>query len=120
MAHILIVDDQEMILDVLGNMLILLNHSYESASTSWEALDLFKKDPGRFDLVITDMSMPDMSGADLITLLLYEKPKTKCIISSGHDLYNFINIKNIPLLMKPYSMEYLEKALERILGKNNS
>ena len=60
--HILLVDDEEMLVEVLGDMLRLLGYRVTATTSSVEALSLFLANPADFDLLITDMTMPGLTG----------------------------------------------------------
>jgi PleD family two-component response regulator len=61
-GRILFVDDEPMLVDLAENMLSKLGYTVITRSSSTEALDLFQKDPDKFDLVVTDMTMPGITG----------------------------------------------------------
>jgi PAS domain S-box-containing protein len=63
--HILFVDDEEQILAMGKQMLERLGYQVASRTSSLEALEAFRKNPDKFDMVITDMAMPNMSGEKL-------------------------------------------------------
>ena len=62
MAKILIVDDEDIVREYLAKLLNLYGHNVHSASGGKSALHIFEKDPGSFDLVLTDLNMPEGDG----------------------------------------------------------
>jgi PleD family two-component response regulator len=60
--HILFVDDEELILEMGKEVLESLGYKVTAARHATEALNLFRENPSRFDLVITDQTMPDLTG----------------------------------------------------------
>ena len=60
--HILLVDDEKQILELVKKMLERLGYTVTACLGSMEALEVFKNQPETFDLVISDMSMPNMTG----------------------------------------------------------
>ena len=64
--HILLVDDEKAIIEMEQNMLERLGYKVTSRSSSLEALEAFRAAPDKFDLVISDMAMPNMSGDKLL------------------------------------------------------
>ncbi len=72
--HILFVDDEKPICDLARQVLALLGYVVEIRTSSIEALALFKSKPGHFDLVITDMTMPQMTGDALARKLMTIRP----------------------------------------------
>jgi hypothetical protein len=61
--HVLLVDDENDLVEIGRLLLERLGYSVATRTSSIEALELFKSDPGKFQLVITDMTMPNMTGA---------------------------------------------------------
>ncbi|WP_051148574.1 hybrid sensor histidine kinase/response regulator [Desulfospira joergensenii] len=118
---ILFVDDEsyqtemiEQIMEQLGYRVILCNDSLE-------ALDIFLSGEHDFDLVITDMLMPKMTGKSLAEKILTADPAMPVILCSGYhdemdpDTMKKIGIKKI--LMKPFGMNLLSREIRIALGK---
>lgn len=118
--RILLVDDEESILSMAKRMLESLGYDVVAKSSSVEALETFKNKPDQFDLVITDQTMPNMSGEELIAELLRIKPDLSVILCTGYSskvskrnaLKKGIN-KYIP---KPFSKELLSEAVREVLA----
>ena len=87
MAHcvgrILCVDDDAQITALLTAMLELAGYEVTVDTSSVAALDIFRRDPQRFDLVITDYAMPEMAGDVLIGHLRRLRPDIPIILCSG-------------------------------------
>jgi signal transduction histidine kinase/CheY-like chemotaxis protein len=81
--HILFVDDEEDLADMGKQILESLGYQVSARASSVEALELFKTRSDSFDLVITDMSMPNMNGADLARKILGIRPGIPIILCSG-------------------------------------
>jgi PAS domain S-box-containing protein len=81
--RILFVDDEEMLVELNSQRLERLGYEIVSSTGSREALDIFKADPGRFDLVITDYTMPNMTGLELAQALVEIRPDIPIILCSG-------------------------------------
>jgi len=81
--RILFVDDEPALVDIGLRMLFTLGYSAIGATSSIEALDIFRAEPERFDLVITDMTLPKMTGIDLSRKLLQIRPEIPIILYSG-------------------------------------
>ena len=84
---ILFVDDEKSIIDMGSEMLTRLGYTVETAMTPQSALDLFQSDPRRFDLVITDMTMPQMTGLQLTKRIKAINPKVSVILCTGFSTY---------------------------------
>ena len=82
---IMLVDDEPMILDVNSEMLQGFGYHVTAFSSSVDALRAFEKAPEAFDLIVTDMTMPEMTGAAMARKILQLKPETSVIIVTGHS-----------------------------------
>jgi PAS domain S-box-containing protein len=80
---ILFVDDESALANLGKQTLESLGYDVEIRTGSIEALKLFKNQPDRFDLVITDMTMPNMTGEDLAQELMRIKPNIPIILCTG-------------------------------------
>lgn len=81
MSAILVVDDQKGIRDVLRKVLIEVGHDVVEAEDGAAALALFRVQP--FNLVITDIIMPEKEGIEIIATIKRERPDTKILAMSG-------------------------------------
>lgn len=81
MASILIVDDDDAVLDVLSEMLRFAGHEATIAQNGRDALKWVSE--GKFDLVITDLIMPEKEGLETITDIRAQSPETPIIAISG-------------------------------------
>jgi signal transduction histidine kinase len=116
--HILVVDDESAIRDLLSKFLTRDGHFFEMASNGFEGLTKFRS--GNFDLVITDKAMPDMGGDQLADLIKKIKPKVPIIMITGFgNVMEFAGVtpKNIDcLLSKPFTLDKLRRALIEIIA----
>ena len=83
--HILLVDDEEQIIAMEQQMLERLGYQVTSSTNSQEALNVFAQHPDNFDLVITDMTMPHMTGDRLAQKLIDIKPELPVILCTGFN-----------------------------------
>jgi PAS domain S-box-containing protein len=81
--RILFVDDEESIVIIARQMLNRLGYSVTTSTDSLEALRVFREQPERFDLVITDMTMPDMTGERLSRELMGIRPDIPIVLCTG-------------------------------------
>ncbi len=81
--RILFVDDEPVLLEMARQMLERLGYHVVTTNGSFEALELFREEADRFDLVITDMTMPKMTGIELARELLNTRPNIPIILCSG-------------------------------------
>jgi len=120
--RILLVDDEESILVLAKRMLEGLGYTVMSESSSNKALEIFKSKPAHFDLLITDQSMPNMSGEELIAEILKMRPDLPNILSSGYSTKvseeNYRKTSNSMYLGKPYSRKLLSETVRKVLDRN--
>lgn len=83
---VLFVDDETMIVDVVKKMLELLGYHVIARTSAIEALEAFKSNPDSFDLVITDLTMPKMSGLDLAERILQIRPDFPIVLCTGFEM----------------------------------
>lgn len=81
--RILFVDDEPALCRVVNRILSDLGYQIETCSTPEEALDRFQAQPGTYDLVITDLAMPGMSGRELAGRLLELRPGQRVVMVTG-------------------------------------
>ncbi|MGQ9524901.1 MAG: response regulator [Armatimonadota bacterium] len=80
-VRVLVVDDDELVRSVVSEMLRTAGHQVEAVAGPHEALELFASD--RFDLVLTDESMPDMLGSELAAEIKSRRPHTMVVLLTG-------------------------------------
>jgi CheY-like chemotaxis protein len=119
--RILFVDDEEALVTMSREILSDLGYEVTASVKGREALDLFRRQPDAFDLVITDYTMPHVTGADLAKEILGIRPDIPIILCSGHgqriDQENVKNMGFSGFVMKPFTMRNLSDAICRALGK---
>src|SRR6185312_15385013 len=81
-SRILVIDDEPSVTDALRLVLGELGHHVDSAKTGGEAKELLKGAP--YDLVFTDLRLPDASGIDLLTIIKTDIPNTQVIVMTAH------------------------------------
>ncbi|MEJ2660692.1 MAG: ATP-binding protein [Desulfobacteraceae bacterium] len=121
---ILFVDDEPDLVDVGLQMLKMLGYRVTAINDSREALDRFKHSPHRFDMVITDMTMPGMTGDLLSQHLLAVRPDIPIIICTGYsekvDAESIRSMGLAGLVYKPLIMKDLAKLIRRILDQGET
>jgi CheY-like chemotaxis protein len=119
MQRILLVDDDTAVLGVTKGMLEHLGYRVTAASNPLDALDLVRRNPDLFDLVITDLSMPRMGGDDLAREIQGIRPGMPVILHSGHceemtsARARETGIRH--LVMKPSGMKDIARAVHLVL-----
>ncbi len=118
---ILFVDDEEILTLLMQEMLNQLGYDVEVKSSSLEALATFRATPDRFDLVITDQTMPIMSGDVLAQELRAIRPDIPLILCTGHS--QGIDADQAAILgfdafcMKPLVMHDFGLVIRRVLSR---
>ena len=117
--RILLVDDDESIVRMEKKMLEELGYKITYASNGEEALRFFTEAPDGFDLVITDMTMPYMTGAELAKNLLSRRANFPIILCTGFsELVDKEKAKDLGIsafIMKPIVMSELAITIRKIL-----
>ncbi len=117
--RILIIEDEEAIQKIAGRILTIKNYKSSIAGSVKEAVEIYKREKGDFDLVFSDMVLPDGTGLDALKELNKIKPLKKILLSSGHlddkSGWEEINKKEIPFISKPYDMQGLAEKIAEVL-----
>ena len=127
-GKILVMDDEEIIRDVVGDILATAGYSVAFAKDGAEMLDLYlqsKNNGSKFDAVIMDLTIPGgMGGKEAIRRLLDADPQAKAIVSSGYStdpvMANFSDYGFIAAVSKPFRIEELCQNLNHILRYDNT
>lgn len=123
MSHILLVDDDAQVLDVLSEMLHLEGHTVARAMNGLEAIDAMAEES--FDLVITDLLMPEKEGLETIADLRTQRGNIPIIAISGGgrigpmdylETARFIGAD--ATLAKPFARDELISVVTELLGRD--
>jgi len=119
--RILFVDDEKMLVDIGQQTLKRLGYEVVSRTSPIEALELFKAKPNYFDLVITDKTMPGMTGDVLAKELLRIRPNLPVILCTGYsqtiDQERAKQLGISALVMKPILINEIAAAVRKALSK---
>jgi two-component system, NtrC family, response regulator PilR len=117
MADVLVVDDDEVIRETLCELLSS-EHTCQTADTAEQALA--KLEAQSFDVVLTDVSMPGLSGMELLNRVLKLYPGTPVIMVSGlsdeEQAHSLIELGAFDYLLKPFRLEVVEESVRRAIG----
>lgn len=116
--RVLLVDDEEMVLMVIGEMLRYLGYRVETRKSGKEAFAAFLENPLAFDLIITDYFMPQMRGLEFARKVLELRPERPVILMSGGDQEMEGEAKAIGVrrfMQKPIALDSLIDAVESAL-----
>jgi DNA-binding response OmpR family regulator len=123
LLKILIIDDDEHILANLRHFLNSKNYDVTSASDGLEGLKLFENSSQGFDLFITDLVMPRMSGMGLISVIKKKFPDTPVIAITGWGEYPgafAIESQADKVLSKPFQLSELDKAIKKLISSEKT
>ena len=119
--HILFVDDEEPIVLMIQKILERLGYQVTSRTSSAEALEVFKAKPDEYDLVITDMTMPNMTGLELAPRLGDIRSDIPIIMCTGfNETIDEDKAKNMGILayiMKPVLIDEIAKTIRKVLDE---
>ena len=118
---ILFVDDEISIVNMVQRMFERLGYKVETAITPQDALDRFALNPDHFNLVITDMTMPQMTGVKLSEKLMAIRPDIPIIICTGYSaLVDEEKAKELGLaayVMKPINIREIAQTIRKVLDR---
>jgi len=120
-GRVLLVDDEPALAAIGQRMLGQLGYDVVAKTSSMEALETFRSQPDQFDLVVTDFTMPGMTGASLATEVLGIRPDIPIILCTGfneridEDMAGELGIAEF--VLKPLNMQVLQETVSRALGK---
>jgi DNA-binding response OmpR family regulator len=118
---LLVIDDSQEILAALDKYLTKKKYEVITAEDGLEGLKLLKESKQGFDLVITDLVMPYVSGVGVISILKKEFPGTPVVAITGwgeHPEALAIEANADLVLEKPFDMVELEQSILNLLSKN--
>lgn len=116
---LLLVDDEEILVELNKQRLSRLGYEVVATTSSLDALNIFRKEPDKFALVITDQTMPDLTGMDLAAELSKVKTNIPIILCTGNsDSVSLEEVREAgikALLLKPVAKREMAEAIRRVL-----
>ncbi len=124
-GRILLMDDEEIVRETIGEMLSCLGYETEFAKDGVEAIDLYvesRKNNNPFDIVILDLTIPGgMGGEETMEELLNIDPDVKAVVSSGYAnnriMSDYARYGFVDVISKPYKLEELSETISRVREK---
>jgi CheY-like chemotaxis protein len=119
--RILFVDDEQNLTEVAQSLLESLGYKVTATTSSNEALEFFLKAPDRFDLVVTDMTMPEMMGDKLAQRMMEIRPDIPIILYTGYSEHitekraKSIGIREF--ILKPFEIKDMARIIRTVLDK---
>lgn len=105
MAKILVIDDERSIRNIIGELLEMEGHTVKTAENGLQGYEMIGSEP--FDLVISDIKMPEMDGMELLDKLIETHPDTTVVMISGHG-----SIDTAVDCIKKGAFDYIEKPID--------
>ena len=120
---ILIIDDNEVILDSFNKFFSKNNYTVVTASNGLDGLKILESEANRFDLIITDIVMPNISGVAIISIVKNKYPEIPVVAITGwgeHPEALAAEADADLVLEKPIALPELGKHIETLLSKKNT
>jgi CheY-like chemotaxis protein len=118
-GRILMVDDEEALLEIVRNSLTKLGYSVDAMNSSLEALHFFEKNRSAIDLVITDLTMPKMTGEQLSKEILKIRHDIPIILCSGYNDHlpkaNIRELGIVTFLQKPFQIKEIVHCIREMI-----
>jgi CheY-like chemotaxis protein len=119
-VSILVVDDEPPLLRLMMAYLGKLGYTVEGCGDAKSALELFEKTPGKFRLVIADLTLPGMQGDAMACRMLDSDPTVRVLLCSGY-MYDVDSLpperrRSFRALQKPFVPSMLAKSVEELLA----
>jgi two-component system cell cycle response regulator len=115
-TKILLVDDDPSVLAVLGDLMTIFGHDYDTAGNGLEAIEKLKQD--FFQIVLTDMIMNGMDGMELVKYINSNYPHIKIIVATGYDrTFSYTDVIKAgasDFISKPFNADELEAKINRL------
>jgi len=119
--RVLVVDDEKGMIDAMGKMLNRLGYQVVEQTTSMEALIIFEAEPDRFDLVITDQTMPNITGLELAKIIMQIRSDIPIILCTGFservNEESAIAMGISAFVLKPIVMRDIAHTIRQVLDK---
>ena len=121
MATVLVVDDEMEVRKLVGAMLVREGHTVVISDSGEHALRAYDKSDKHFDVLLTDVVSPGMSGPVLADRLLDKQPDLRVLFMSGYDgtqvVQHYVVERGFSLLPKPFTLEQLRSKVQYVLDQ---
>jgi len=108
---VLVIDDEDLVRDVVARMVEDLGYAALTAADGESGLLLID----RADAVLVDLTMPRMSGSDVVSAVRARRPGIPIVLYSGYDRDGHGRVEADAYLPKPFRIEALERTLAKLL-----
>lgn len=121
-VRMLLVDDEPQLLRLMQTYLKQLGYVVEACPDGKSAVAAFERAPDQFDIIVADLTLPDMSGQDMAIQMAASQPKLCVLLCSGYAVdWNAVpaNMRDrFEALQKPFLPNMLASLVEKLLRKN--
>ena len=122
-GRILFVDDEKLLASMGKDLIERLGYHVTVKQKSFEALEVFRNQPDTFDLVITDQTMPGMTGIELARRILQIRPDIPIILCTGYSTHvneDVVRAQGIKeFVLKPISKVTIAKLIRKVLRRKH-
>jgi PAS domain S-box-containing protein len=116
----LVADDEDVVREVTQTMLEELGFRVEAVANGQEAVDALASEPGRFTIVLLDLTMPILNGADALRAIRAIAPGTRVLMMSGFNEQEtserFVGVSPDGFIHKPFALANLRERLQAVLN----
>jgi CheY-like chemotaxis protein len=123
-GRILFVDDEVAIAELTAHLLAKYGYQVSTHTSALEALEVFRAAPNRFDLVISDYTMPKMTGIELLRQIRNLRPGIPVLLTTGYAdetvLSHMAGVNPPRILRKPFSPSGLARLVQELLSQAKS
>jgi CheY-like chemotaxis protein len=123
-ARVLVVDDDHGVRDLVGRMGACLGLQMELSADGHEALTRFRATPEGFDVVLLDLSMPELSGEEVCAGIRAQRPHMPVVFMSGYSSPDMLrrteHVGSVLVLEKSFSMAAFRSVIMEAIGDDSS
>ena len=121
--RILLVEDEPAVLLFVSRALSSQGYEIEAAECKTDAIEIFDREQGKFDMIFTDAKLPDGTGIEVLEHVLKTHPDIPALISSGYTddraLVDQARGRGVEFLQKPYALDQLHSTVIDVIGEMN-
>lgn len=117
--HLLLVDDEVTVREISAQLLVAIGYETTTAANGEEALRAFRSSPASFDAALIDLTMPDISGGEVMKVIREIRPDLPVILMSGYNEKDAAELLASPrsaFLAKPFTLEVLRAKIASLLN----
>ncbi len=120
--NVLLIDDEASVREVTQELLEALGYRVTSVGSGTAAIEIFRSESNRFDIVILDMIMPGLSGSETFDALKAIDPAVKVILASGYSVEgqagDILKKGFVSFIQKPFRIAEMSRKISEALGKS--